>query len=114
MLNDYTVNITYKNRSLEDVSQRSYPLSDYCQEQKINLLHTITDVENAFYTLQGNQSKNEWSQDAMELFQRIRHKLLDCANNVERLPKNLCHKGTNIGAMNSADYIADVVNQLTK
>lgn len=114
MLNDYTVNIVYKNRSLENVSQRSYPLVDYCQEQKLNLMHIITDVENAFYSMQGNQSKNEWSPEAMELFQHIRHKLLDSANSIERLPKNLCCKGMNIGAMNSADYIADVVNQLTK
>jgi len=114
MLNDYTVNIVYKNRSLEDVSQKSYPLSDYCQGQKLNLMHVIADVENAFYALQDGKSKDDWTIEATDLFQRIRHKLLDSANSIERLPRNLCCKGMNVSAMDSADYIADVVNRLTQ
>lgn len=114
MLSDYTVNIVYKNRSLESVSQKSYPLADYCQEQKLNLMHIITDVENAFYNMQNNQSKDDWTPDAMETFQHIRHKLLDAANSIERLPKNLHHKGINIGTMNGTDYIAGIVNQYAK
>lgn len=114
MLNDYTVNIVYKNRSLENVDQKSYSLSDYCQGQKLNLMHVIADVENAFYILQDGKSKDEWSSEAIDLFQRIRHKLLDSANSVERLPRNLCLKGVNVSAMDSADFIADVVNRLTK
>lgn len=114
MLNDYTVNIIFKNRSLESVSQRSYPLKDYCQEQKLNLMHIITDVENAFYTLQKNQSKEDWTPEAMDAFQHIRHKLLDAANSIERLPQNLHCKGVNVNAMNGADYIAGLVNQCTK
>jgi len=114
MLNDYTVNIIYKNRSLESVSQRSYPFADYCQEQKLNLMHIITDVENAFYCLQDNQSKESWTPEAMETFQRIRHKLLDAANSIERLPRNLYCKGKNIGAMNGSEYIAEIVNRATQ
>lgn len=114
MLSDYTVNITYKNRSLESVSQKSYPISDYCQEQKLNLMHVITDVENAFYAMQGDKSKDEWSPEAVELFQRIRHKLLDAANSIVRLPQNLHHKGVSISAVNGADYIAGIVNQYAK
>lgn len=114
MLNDYTVNIVYKNRSLESVSQKSYPLSDYCQEQKLNLMHVITDVENAFYTLQEDRSKDEWTPEAVETFQRIRHKLLDAANSIVRLPQNLQFKGVNIGAVDGSEYIANLVNQYTK
>ena len=114
MLSDYTVNITYKNRSLESVGQTVYSFSDYCQEQKLNLMHVITDVENAFYSLQCDKNKDEWDTEVLETFQRIRHKLLDSANNIVRLPQNLRCNGVSVSATNCADYIADVVNQYTK
>lgn len=114
MLNDYTVNIVYKNRSLENVAQKSYPLVDYCQEQKLNLMHAITDVENAFYTFQGDKSKDEWSPEAMQTFQMIRHKLLDAANSIVRLPQNLQCRGVGINMIDGAEYIAGLVNQYTK
>lgn len=113
MLNDYTVNIVYKNRSLESVNQKNYPFTDYCQEQKLNLMHVITDVENAFYAMQGDKSKDEWSAEAVETFQRIRHKLLDAANSIVRLPQNLQCKGVGIGMIDGAEYIAGLVNQCT-
>lgn len=114
MLNDYTVNIVYKNKSLESVNQKSYPFVDYCQEQKLNLMHVITDVENAFYALQEDKSKEEWAPDTVEMFQRIRHKLLDAANSVVRLPQNLQCNGVNIGSIDGSEYIAKLVNQYTK
>lgn len=114
MLDDYTVNIIYKNRSLEDVSQRNYLFADYCQDQKLNLMHVITEVENAFYSMQNDKSKDEWSQDALDSFQRIRHKLLDVANGIVRLPQTLQYKGVNIGSIGGAEYIASIVNKYTQ
>lgn len=111
MLDDYTVNIVYKNRALEPVSQKNYPLVDYCQEQKLNIMHTIADIENAFYKFQNNYSKEDWNIEAIECFQHIRHKLLDAANNIERIPRNLCFCGQNIGAIKSSEHIANLINQ---
>lgn len=111
MLNDYTVNIIYRNRALESVNQKNYPFVDYCQEQKMNMMRTIADVENAFYVLQDNKSKDDWSEEAMNMFQHIRHKLLDTANNVERLPQNLRCKGCRIDAMAASEYIADIISK---
>lgn len=113
MLNDYTVNIVYKNRTLEPVTQKAYSLTDYCQEQKLHLMHIIADVENAFYNMQDNKSKEDWDAKVMVDFQHIRHKLLDTANSIERLPKNLFYKGQNVDAVNSADYVADIINKAT-
>ena len=110
MLNDYTVNITYKNRTLEPVNQKSYPFADYCQEQKLHLMHIIADVENAFYDMQGNKSKEDWDERTMASFQHIRHKLLDAANGIERLPRNLFYKGQNVSSVNSAEYVAGIIN----
>lgn len=114
VLNDYTVNIVFKNRSLESVNQRSYSLADYCQEQKLNLMHIITDVENAFYDMQGNKSKDDWSPEAMNMFQHIRHRLLDSANSIERLPRNLHYKGVNVGSMSGSEYIAGILNRASQ
>lgn len=113
MLSDYTVNIIYKNRALEPVKQKSYSLQDYCQEQKIKLMHTIMDVENAFYRLQNEKCKDDWDVDTMNEFQHIRHKLLDAANGIERLPKQLCYKGQNVGSVSSGEFIADIINKAT-
>lgn len=112
MLNDYTVNVIYKNRSLESVSERIYPLADYCQELKLGIMRTIMDVENAFYRFQNGKNKEQWEPDVLECFQRIRHKLLDSANSIERVPSNLQYKGSNVNKMNAADYIADVFDNI--
>lgn len=113
MLKDYTVNIVYKNRALENVNQKNYSLVDYCQEQKLNLMHVITDIENAFYTMQAEKSKDEWSPETTEAFMRIRHKLLDAANSIVRLPQNLQYKGVSINMINGSEYIAELVNHST-
>lgn len=111
MLNDYTVNIVYKNRTLESVCQKTYSFADYCQEQKLHLMRTIADVENAFYIMQGDKSKEDWDERTMAAFQHIRHKILDTANSIERLPKNLFYKGQNVDSVNSSEYVAGIINQ---
>ena len=114
MVEDYKVKVTYKNKSLENISQRILPLTDYCKEQKQNLMHIIADVENAFYLLQEYKSKNEWNDATMAAFQKIRHKILDAANNIERMPLNLYYKDSNINAIDAADYAANIINAHTK
>lgn len=110
MVEDYKVKITYRNRSLENVSQRVIPLTDYCKEQKQMLMRIIADVENAFYALQNYKSKSEWPEEAINAFQKIRHKILDSANNVERMPQNIFYKDTNITAVDGSRYLADIIN----
>ena len=114
MVEDYTVKITYKNKSLETISQREVSLVDYCKEQRQNLMHIIADVESAFYLLQPNKNKDEWSAETMEAFQKIRHKVLDSANNVERLPKNIYYKNCNISAIDATEYVGAIINAATK
>lgn len=109
MLKDYTVNITYKNRNLESVNERCYPFDSYCQEQRFNITKTLNEVEHAFCELQGGKQKENWSSDAVDLFQRIRNKLLDAANNIGRLPQNLCCNGKNINAVSQGEYFAGVI-----
>mgnify|MGYP004491744493 FL=1 len=114
MLNDFTVQITYKNKTLDDVSSRTCSLTDYCQELRTKIMHTIMDVENIFYESQQNKSKEEWDLDAMRDFQKIRHKMLDAANAVERLPMNLQYKGTSVNSVKAAEFVAETINKLTE
>lgn len=113
MLNDYTVNITYKNRALEPVGERSYPFESYCAEQKFNITRTLIDIENAFYRFEKGKPKELWDKEEQEFFQHIRHKLLDVANNIERLPQNLCRNGVNINSMKSSEYFAGIIAENT-
>lgn len=113
MINDYTVNVVYKNKNMEPVFKKNYQFADYCQEQKFNLLKVISDVENAFYRSQDGLAKESWPQSVMDDFQRIRHKLLDIANGVERLPQNLCFKGQNVSSIESSVFIAELINNCT-
>lgn len=113
MLRDFTVHVDYKNKLLEDVDSKSYPLNVYCQELRTKLMHTIMDVENVFYGYQGNRAKEDWDCESAESFQRIRHKLLDTANAIDRIPNNLCYKGTNINTMKTSDFIANMIGSMT-
>ena len=40
----------------------------------------------------------------------LRHKMLDKANAVERLPNNICYKGVSIMSENLSQYIADLMD----
>ena len=113
MLNDFTVNLVIKDKNMRSVSERTYTLQTYCQDLKYNLTRVINDVEDAFCKIQNVKSKDQWSDETVELFQRIRHSLLNNANNIERLPKNARYKGKPSDSVNSAEFLADLINTMT-
>lgn len=112
MLSDYSVKVVYKNKALEPVSERTYSLVDYCQEMKLGIMRTIMDVENAYYSLQGKKEKQEWDSETMKSFQHIRHKLLDAANNIQRIPNNLYVGNQNVNTIKLSEYIVDVADRI--
>lgn len=71
------------------VDGKTYSLEDYTSMLKYSLLTVIADVENSFYFFQQNKQKKDWDPDAMASFLKIRHKLLDSANAIERIPAGL-------------------------
>ena len=83
------VRVTYRNEKLESVLEKSYTLQEYMDMIRADLLRLITDVEDAFYRMNGNKPKDEWTDDAWTSFCRIKHKLLDKAGEVGRLPENI-------------------------
>lgn len=77
---------------MEPVITKEYTLECYTSSMKYELMRIITDVEDAFYIAQDNKQKEDWDENVLKAFVRIRHKLLDEANAIERLPKDLQRK----------------------
>lgn len=83
------VNVTYKNRNLKTVQECEYDLSDYATMLGLDLKRIITDIEDMVYLLNGNKSKDDWTEDEIRSFNKIKHKLLDKAGEIERLPHSI-------------------------
>lgn len=108
-MSDFKVNIEYKNKQLQTVNEREYDFPQYTEMLQLELMRILMDVEDAFYQLQGKQ-KDDWSPLANDLFQKIRHKLLDQANAIKRLPSTLYYKGVPCNSKNLSEVIADMLN----
>ena len=83
------VKITYRNSKLEPVSTQLYDLKDYTDMLRNDLLKVITDIEDGLYIATGNKTKDEWPDEVWGGFTRIKHKLLDKAGAIGRLPENI-------------------------
>ena len=109
-MSDWKVKIEYKNEKLETVVEKEYDFVQYTELLQMELKRVIMDVEDAFYAFSGNKQKEDWDDDMKERFKRIRHKLLDQANAVKRLPQNLYHNGQTAYYMPSGEYIAHILS----
>lgn len=93
MQDDLKVRVTYRNEKMEPVITKEYTLDCYTSSLKYELMRIITDVEDALYMAQDNKQKEDWDENVLKSFVRIRHKLLDEANAIERLPQDLLKEG---------------------
>lgn len=108
MVEDYSVEIRRRNSDLNIVRQDNVPLLVFCDEQRRRLTYLIAEIENAFCDILG-KPRNEWDEMTTDAFADIRRRLLDSANNIARLPENLCCNGTNINTVSATEYIANVI-----
>lgn len=83
------VNLEYRNRDMDIVSQKECDLSDYTELLKSGLVRLILDAEDLVYKATDGQSKVEWEDEVSSAFYRLRHKLLDMAGEIGRIPQNL-------------------------
>lgn len=109
-MSDFKVNIEYKNKRLQTVNEKEYEFTQYTEMLQLELMRIIMDIEDAFYQLQGGLQKEDWTPEAQEMFQKIRHKMLDQANAIKRLPSTLNYRGVPCNAKNLSELIADVLN----
>lgn len=105
-MSDFKVSVEYKNRDLETVVEKQYGFVDYTDMVNLELKHVLMDIEDAFYVFSGNKQKSEWNQDLIDRFNKIRHKILDQANAIKRLPENLRYRDIPANTMNFSEYIA--------
>lgn len=83
------VHIIYKDKQLNIIDERDVSLEDYTLQLKHSIMKTLADIEDSFYEMQRYQSKENWDTVALLNYSKIRHKLLDCANDIERIPANI-------------------------
>ena len=86
------VRVTYRNKDMEPRYSKVYTLKEYTEELRGDLQRLVTDVENLCYAANGNKAREEWSDETFAMFSRIKHKLLDKAGDIGRLPENLVIK----------------------
>lgn len=86
--NDIVITITYKNEKLVPVCQKQYSLGEYTSLIKNDIMRIITDVEDTIYEITGLK-KSEWTNGTLLKFEKIKHKLLDKAGEVGRIPSNM-------------------------
>lgn len=110
MESDWIVKIEYKNKKLETVIEREYPFDQYTDLIGSELMGVITDVENVFYKIEGGKQRDEWREDNKQMFRTIKHKLLDHANSIRRLPSTLNYKGIPANTISFSQYLAAKLN----
>lgn len=84
----YSVHVVYKNGKQEVVQDVNYELRDYTDMLRADLLRVITNVEDLVYDMNNQRPKEEWPDNVWSGFCRIKHKLLDKAGEIGRLPDN--------------------------
>lgn len=103
-MDKWIVKVVYRNEKLEPVYEREYSLKEYTEMLRIDLLRIISDVEELVYALNGNKPKEQWSDETWGLFCRIKHRLLDKAGDIGRLPDTLHRTG---GASSLSSFVMD-------
>lgn len=104
-MSDFNVKIIYKNRDLETVVEKNYDFISYTEMVNTELMRLIAEIEDAFYYFSGNKQKDYWPDELKERFNKIRHKMLDQANAIKRLPENLSYKGIRANQIPLSEYL---------
>lgn len=104
-MSDWKVKIEYKNKNLETIVEKEYDFLDYTEMLNLELKRVLMDIEDAFYFFSGNKQKAQWSPDLTNRFNKIRHKLLDQANAIKRLPNTLFYKNIPANSMNITEFV---------
>lgn len=83
------VELEYRNKDMDIVAQKECGLDEYSEVVKTGLLKLILEAEDLAYKATDGQSKSEWDDSIAAVFYRLRHKILDIAGEIGRLPQNL-------------------------
>lgn len=89
---DLGVKVTYRNREMEQLYTKTYSLQEYTEMLRVDLMRLVTDIEDLCYTVNGGKDKEEWSDETFTAFNKIKHKLLDKAGDIGRIPENMVQR----------------------
>ncbi len=105
------VHVVYRDKNLNPVMEKTYPLQDYTDLIRSDLLRIISDVEDLVYSLTDEAPREDWSDETWCAFCKIKHKILDKAGDIERLPKNLVEFGSSEQEEDLSKFVARVFNK---
>ena len=88
-VNEIFVKIIYRDKDLQPTYTRTYTLAEYADAIRSDLQSLVGEVETLGYLANDNKPKEEWSDESFAVFSRTKHKLLDKAGEIGRLPSNL-------------------------
>lgn len=83
------VNVVYRDKDKQPVYTKNYTLREYTDMLRADLLRIITDIEDMCYAVNGGQQKEDWSDETFSGFNKIKHKILDKAGDIGRVPDNI-------------------------
>lgn len=109
-MNDFTVRVSYMNKNMEKVNEQEYDFKQYLEMVKLELMRIIMDVQDSFISMNDGKPKEEWDASILKQFQKIRHKLLDQANAIERIPNNLYLTDMKCEPMKVSELLANIFN----
>ena len=104
-MSDFKVKIEYKNKDLETVVEKEYDFIPYTEMLHLELMRLIMEIEDAFYYCADYKQKEEWPPALQERFKKIRHKMLDQANAIKRLPQTLSYNGVRADQISIGEFI---------
>lgn len=87
------VHVVYRNSKMQPVADEFTPFKEYTTVIANDITKMITDVEDIIYTATG-LSRDDWSDGVWAKFARLKHKMLDEAGAIRRLPENIVGGGT--------------------
>ena len=106
---DIDVRIVYRDRERNPVCARTYTLREYTEMLRADLLRVITDVEDMCYAANRNKPKEDWSDETFSGFNKIKHKILDKAGDIGRLPDSLCERDRETVPL--TDFVAGMIEK---
>lgn len=106
MKQEVCVRVTYRDKDLKPTYVKTYTLGEYAESMRSDLQNLVGEVETLAYIANDNKPKEEWSDESFALFSRVKHKLLDKAGEIGRLPLNMTVRNSEP----MSDYMARILD----
>lgn len=106
-IKEILVRIVYRDKDLQPTYTKTYTLNEYADAMRSDLQSLVGEVETLGYIANHNKPKDEWDDESYAVFSRIKHKLLDKAGEIGRLPANITLRTSEP----LSDYMARLLNE---